>query len=53
MVAALSRAITLAERDHIALAIAKQLHLDMTCAGDIGLEKHAAVTEVALAQTFD
>ena len=45
LVAPLQRAIAFAERDHLALAVAEDLHLDMAGVGDEALEIDAGVAE--------
>src|SRR4029079_1950879 len=53
LVAALGRAVTLAERDDVALAVAKDLHLDMPTALDIFLNKDAGVLEIIAGKALD
>ena len=50
LVAALRRAIALAERHDVALAVAEDLHLDVPRVRDVLLEEDAAVLEVAAAR---
>src|SRR5262249_51477068 len=50
LVAALRRTIPLAERDHLAAAIAEELHLEVPCARHEALEEQARVTEIVLTQ---
>ena len=45
LVAALQGAVALIEVDHVALAVAEHLHLDVARPGDIGLQQHALVAE--------
>jgi hypothetical protein len=51
LVAALGRAVALAECYHPALAVAEQLYFQVTGAGDIGLDEYAGIAEVALAES--
>ena len=50
LIATLGRAVALHQRRHPALAIAKQLHLDVPCAAHELLQEDAAIVEVVLAQ---
>ena len=45
LVPALDRAVALPERDDGAVAVAEQLHLDVTCRAELALEIHAAIPE--------
>ena len=49
LMAALTGAVALAQRDHRAFAVTEQLHFQVTGAGDVRLEEDATITEVALA----
>ncbi len=53
LVAALQRAVALAERRHPPLAVAENLHLDVTRPIDEAFDKGAGVAEELLSQPFD
>ncbi len=53
LVAALSGAVALAQRDHAASSIAEKLYLDVAGPRDRPFEEHAGVAEVRAAQTRD
>ncbi len=53
LIAALHRAVAHAEGDHLALAVAEHLHLQVTGTLDVFFDEHAAVAEVVLPQAFD
>src|SRR5204862_2622912 len=50
LIATLRRAVALAERDHVAQAVAEDLHLDVAGPLDEPFEIHAALTEIGGAQ---
>ena len=50
LIAPLQRTIALAQRHDIALAVAEDLHLDMTGAGDVFFQIDAAILEIAFGQ---
>ncbi len=45
LVAALQRAVAFMQVDDVALAVAEDLHLDMTRTGDVALDQHARIAE--------
>ena len=52
LIATLNRAVTLAERDHSAAAIAEDLHFDVARLIDVTLDEHAGIAEKLLAETL-
>ena len=53
MIAALHRAVALAECDDLAHAVAEYLHLDVTRLLDVTLQEDAAAAEILLSETLD
>ena len=53
LVASLHGAIPLTQRDHLAFAIAKNLHFNMTCLVDIFFQEKPCILEIVLCQILD